>query len=48
MIYTLEMRIYITKFILKFALSVRKATEVTLRPSPSIAIEKEKMWRDVP
>ena len=48
MICTLEMRHYITKFILKLALSVRKTAEVAIRPSPSIVVEKEEMWRDVP
>ena len=50
MIYTAEMRNYITKFILKLAVSTRKATdhEVALRPSPSIVLEKEDMRRDVP
>ena len=43
MIYTSEIRNYITEFILKLALSVRKATEVALRPNPSIVLEKEEV-----
>lgn len=48
MIYTSGMRNYIPKFTLKLVLSVKKATRVALRPSPSIVLEKEEMWRYVP